>query len=230
MAEPHSFLEFLLRLNRKERFFVVAAATGSMAMEGPAFRLAEDFRAALGRRLGLSVPSSALGFMDYHLDWLHAAATLASRGAGWPDEPLPNEPPNRVARGTQEDIDFVVCFEREGEATLILLEAKGHTAWTNSQVGSKLRRLTEIFGPGGDRVPGVHPILCLWSHAPAQQLVAEWPAWAKDSNGHHWLRLDDYRKQTKRLFRSNLAGKPDTQGNYWMVLPKEDPVAEPEVI
>lgn len=95
-------LTLLESFNRKERYFVVAQATGTARM-----RLGSEFHAELGERIGLSVPQSASVYLDYHLDWLFAAKAMVSgahdgehrecrerRGR----EPGGHRPPHRVPR------------------------------------------------------------------------------------------------------------------------------------
>lgn len=53
---------------------------------------------------------------------------------------------------TQEDIDFLIAFADKDDSSLVhlvMLEAKGVTGWSNSQLARKARRLNAIFGNDG---------------------------------------------------------------------------------
>lgn len=71
----NALLDYIDKFNRKERFFLFTYATGN-----PDFRLSEEFRGALGKELGVDIPADAKGYIDYHLDWLHAAVVLSGNG------------------------------------------------------------------------------------------------------------------------------------------------------
>ena len=179
-----TFLQTLEALNRKERFFLVGAALGN-----PTFRLSKTFRKSLAAAsIGQTVPSDALVFMDYHLDWIHAAAVVHAGLTANVHGAYLNDP--RVSTGNQEDIDLVVAYEAAGRAHLILLEAKAETGWTNKQLDSKALRLKAIFGPDGGQVPGVVPHFSLMSPRPPQQLeTAHWPTWMLFEGKPAWMPL-----------------------------------------
>src|SRR4051812_23440982 len=73
--QPMIFLEYLRRLNRKERFFLVGMALGN-----PSFELAPAFRDLIGGALGLKIPHDSFVAMDYHLDWIYASLEIARTG------------------------------------------------------------------------------------------------------------------------------------------------------
>ena len=50
--------------------------------------------------------------------------------------------------GNQEDIDLLIAFEKQAKTHLVLVEAKGGTAWGNDQLRSKASRLQHIFAKG----------------------------------------------------------------------------------
>ena len=175
-----SLLETIESLNRKERYFLFAHVTGN---RDDGLALAPGFLQRLGEALHLEfpIPDDAKGFVDYHMDWLHAAVLMArepTAGTIHPNTPC-------VSTGTQEDIDLLVAFERTGVTWLLLVEAKAEASWTNGQVGSKSRRLARIFGNGPiDPVGPVQPRFCLMSPQPPTKLSpqdgedgAEWPKW-----------------------------------------------------
>src|SRR5687767_8811818 len=133
-----SVIEFLKAFNRKERFFLVGHALGN-----PGFLLSEDFRQDLETALRVRVPQDAFVAMDYHLTWIYAAVVLGSQGF---DASSPKAiPAQDNASGTivrnQEDVDLLAAFEDAGTTHIVILEAKGVTGWTNSQMASKARRL-----------------------------------------------------------------------------------------
>ena len=182
-----TLLDDIEAFNRKERYFLFTyAANGDSS-----FPLSAKFREELGGQLGIEIPADAKGYIDYHLDWIHAAVFLASRNAG--DGPHDNLRPGaqktgnprdwqRVSTGNQEDIDLVVAFEQDGITWLVLVEAKGVGSWTNKQVQSKLRRLRNI---DSDMTPeakaSIQLRLCLASPKESLGLVPEadtqWPEW-----------------------------------------------------
>ena len=121
-----NLVQALERFNRKERYWLIQAALGPAARH-----LDAAFRDGLQAATGVEVPADAWWAMDYHLDWgVGAMAMLSgpSNGRG------PHANAERLVEGTQEDIDLVVAF---GE-TLILIEAKGESSWSNAQFHSRV--------------------------------------------------------------------------------------------
>jgi hypothetical protein len=204
-----TFLLNLEALNRKERFFLIGAALGN-----PTFRLSDKFRESLSESpLRLSVPSDALVFMDYHLDWIHAATFLHARGDSFKAPRHDNAA--RVSTGTQEDIDLVIAYEEVGLIHLILLEAKAESGWTNKQMQSKVARLTSIFGMDGRAVRGIAPHFSLVSPRPPQQLAfASWPTWMLADGKPAWMHLHVPPGRV-RLEGCNDIGKPDSARPYF---------------
>ncbi|MER9920916.1 MULTISPECIES: hypothetical protein [unclassified Mesorhizobium] len=94
----------------------------------------------------MDIPAGAWWAIDYHIDWLFGALVLdGTTDIDWA-APLENpvvshsaEPPLRLIRGTHEDFDLIIAFDR----TIVLIEAKGVTSWGNDQVKSKHQRLRE---------------------------------------------------------------------------------------
>lgn len=99
--------------------------------------------------------------MDYHLDWLRAALWCTSNE--WPGTvetefspvaraaAIEAAPQQHDVMGNQEDIDLLVLIEDELMTYLVLVEAKGDTSFSRSQLGSKLARLKLILD--GEHVP-----------------------------------------------------------------------------
>ena len=172
-------IEHLRSFNRKERFILLREALGRDA-------LGDAFRRRLGDCIGKEVPAGAFVAMDYHLDWLQMALYLAAH----PSHPkrIPND---HLVSGNQEDADLVVAFDSDSTTHVVLVEAKVETNWTNSQLKSKARRLSRIFGEGR---PGVHlatPHYVLASPEPPPPGIstAEWPEWMKPRNEPVWMKL-----------------------------------------
>jgi hypothetical protein len=128
--------------NAKERFALVSHILGNAHFEPAA-----DFMRSITELYGVSsAPYDIYGAMDYHLDWLYAALLNPEVGA-----PMPlvlDEDGCGPVTGSQEDIDFLVCFsvdEKSVDAAqpvtyLVLIEAKGVTNWGTPQLASKLAR------------------------------------------------------------------------------------------
>lgn len=203
-------IELLESFNRKERFFLISQALGS-------FALSDDFRRELGGVLGLAIPHGAFTAMDYHLDWLAAALHAHDHGTV---EGIFDNQGQQVIRGTQEDVDLLVAFQDRGLFHLVLVEAKGATGWTNKQMRSKADRLAQIFGPEGDRYPGVVPHICLVSPRPPQQLKAsDWPGWMSRKDGSYiWLKLT-FPEERVMVTRCDAGGRPSAEGEHFHIIP-----------
>lgn len=104
-------------------------------------------------------PQCIYAAMDYHLEWLHAALWSVRRPASdgkavpiWPDREGPIRAPEQFdIMGNQEDADLVVVIEDRGHAYLVLIEAKGDSSFSRTQLASKLTRLKLILDR--DHVP-----------------------------------------------------------------------------
>lgn len=83
-------------------------------------------------------------------------------------------------KGNQEDVDLLVAFEDGTTTHVILVEAKGDTAWSNKQMKSKAERLRVAFDGINDTVK---PHFAFISPSPPQHLITEgWPNWISTSN------------------------------------------------
>lgn len=203
-------IELLESFNRKERFFLISQALGNS-------QLSDDFRIKLSGAMGLTIPQGAFIAMDYHLNWLTAA--LYAYECGNIDRIFDN-PHQQVVKGNPEDTDLLVAFKDREQYHIVLVEAKGAKSWTNKQMQSKADRLTEIFGSGGDRYPGVVPHFCLSSPRPPQRLRAdEWPGWMCNDDGTYiWLEL--YFPQNRIMVtRCDANGNQSARGNYFRIMP-----------
>ena len=159
MSDLVELMEFF---NRKERFLLIRQALGT-------FRLIDDFRTKLGRAIDLTIPQAAFIAIDYHLDWL--AAALHAHKSRSPNGIFENAN-QEVVGGNQQDIDLLIAFDEGEKSHVVLVEAKGATGWSNSQMQSKAKRLRQIFGSDGECYPGVVPHFCLLSPRPPQHLQA----------------------------------------------------------
>jgi len=204
-----TMIENLRKLNRKERFFLVGMALGNQE-----FRLSEVFRKELSEKFRVSVVESAFVAMDYHMNWMYAAAALTY------EKPLINriyDNTNKVIDGTQEDVDLVVAFEDQSSLIhLILLEAKGVTAFSNKQFEHKMNRLQSIFGEDGRKWLKVKPYFGLVSPKPPARLIYDvCPQWLKIDNAIPWFEMPI--KDRITVFGCDYLGKPDQQRAFWSV-------------
>ena len=148
-------IDNLKAFNRKERFILLHKALG---FTDQSFRLGKAFRKELSRQLPGTVPPDAFVAMDYHLDWLQMAMYLTDhpRRSG----PIKND---NLVEGNQMDIDLLVAFENADKTHVVLVEAKGDTAWNNDQLSRKVERLRLIFRSGGPGTESVKPYFVMMS-------------------------------------------------------------------
>lgn len=159
------------------------------------------------------VPADAFVAMDYHLDWICVALTLA-RGAS-EDAVHPND---GGITGNQEDVDLLVAYEAQGATHLVLLEAKAETGWTNKQMTSKAARLRALFGDDGERWPGVRVHFSLVSPKKPERLESEaWPGWMTDGDGPRWMGLE-VPGGLRRVERCDGGGRASAEGEWFRVL------------
>jgi hypothetical protein len=208
-----TLLDHLREFNRKERFYFIGMALGNTN-----FRLSREFRKALGDALELRVPEDAFAAMDYHLDWIAASLHLAAYG----DRPGPYLRDPRLVAATQEDVDLVVAYPEANSYHLIMLEAKGVTAYSNGQFRSKIERLNAVFFEGGAaKSARAIPHFALVSpREPLQLDYSKCAPWMLAPNGRvAWLRLK-LPPVLKKVFRCYQDGKISQQGNHWKVVPE----------
>lgn len=202
----------LRNFNSKERYFLIGQALGN-----PAFKLTSDFRRLLGQAVGFVIPEEAWAAMDYHIDWLCAALTLASDE----DSGTVHANAERMIRANQEDFDLIVAFDTQVVSHIVFVEAKGVTGWGNDQVASKLQRLKQIFGHDGRRWLCRTPHFVMMSpRRPTSRLdMASWPVWAKPNGQVVWLPLN-VPKELVRVSRCDAQGHACKGGNRWTALPR----------
>lgn len=206
----------LRAFNRKERFFLIGLALGNQD-----FTLSEAFRRQLNETFHLQVPEDAFAAMDYHLEWLYASLSLASRGVvlsakGAASEPCLNT--EKIIKGNQEDLDFLVAYQAKDGCHIVLLEAKAYTGWNNKQMCCKAARLGAIFGDDGNRWQSVVPHFAIISpRKPIHLEHQDWPAWMS-AKGPVWIPISLPPGRYK-VTRCEPRGKQNEHGGYWRAQP-----------
>lgn len=205
-----AMIEYLEKLNRKERFFLIGVVLGT-----PKFKLDPVFRQKLSDKFCVIVPDAAFVAMDYHLNWIFAAAALSF---GHPILERIYDNKDGVIDGTQEDIDLLIAFEDEsGLSHLIMLEAKGVTAFNNTQFEHKIERFKNIFGEKGDRWPKVKPYFGLVSPRESKGLhYDQCPSWLKVDDKIPWFKMC-IPQDRLTLFGCDKHGKPNKRRDFWTV-------------
>lgn len=220
-----NIVEALRQFNRKERYWLIRNALGPSSGQ-----LGEDFRNAIGALLGIQIPEDAWWAMDYHLDWLVGALAL-ERGKQKVGDALPNpdtsvnKEPVALVQGNQEDIDLVVAFGN----TLILIEAKGDTSWSNTQLKSKVRRLEVILGPTGTAESTLSRMsvrFILMSPNPSTRLVRgndqPWPVWMLKDGNLMWIPMRMAEAGQEPAFLKVVRckdkdGSVGKEGSHWKI-------------
>lgn len=177
------------------------------------------------------MPADALVCMDFHLDWVYVALVMANDpGREWYGAPLGRDGHGVNINANQEDIDLLVAFDEEETTHLILVEAKGVTSWTNSQLRSKAARLDLIFEPAsapcdgaGRGWPGVRPHFVMTSprRKPCGVTTESSPSWMTGADGELvWMPLPiaDDLVQVERY--DEVGGRASKTGMCWRVRPK----------
>ena len=195
---------------------MVAQALACSNSGEPAFSLSDSFRDQLEAKIDVAIPlEPELVFvaMDYHLDWLQAALTLAHSQDG--KFQFSNEgDKGPVIEGTQEDVDLLVAFKAGETFHLILVEAKAYSGWTNKQLSSKAKRLRTIFGQDGKKWSDVQPYF--WAMGPNDpnesgrlrlQCLPEWMR--KNDRKLQWLRLRLPERERRKVSRFDKHEDPD---------------------
>ncbi|MFG1242348.1 hypothetical protein V5F31_08195 [Xanthobacter sp. V7C-4] len=218
-------VQLLRRFNRKERYWLLMDALGVSAC-----RLSEDYRDRLGKVLEphipkIHIPEDAWWAMDYHFDWLHAALewfscseTPADQLSAW-DNPM-QAGGKRPIQGNQEDIDLIVAFG----STLLLIEAKGEGAWSQSQMESKAKRIAALPRP---KELTVRLLLTGRADSPKKIAKGKWwdeipPELKNNQDEPTYLQLSSFRDGNSfcRVIRCNEAKKPNKEGDFWAILPQ----------
>lgn len=201
-------INFLERLNRKERYFVLAHATGVRDLS-----IGQQFRKELSDAIGVEVPESARLFMDYHFDWLISSLRLAY------DQParlfFKNSP--KEVMGNQEDLDLLVAFEERQVTHLVMIEAKAATSWLTEQLRSKVNRLEKIFREGEVWEGHVEPHLVLMSPGePSADVTKVLSRWDKSHGPTPWIQLN-YRNERLVVERTMADKRPSKTGRHYLI-------------
>lgn len=211
-------VEALKKFNRKERYWVIRNALGNRSDQ-----LGEMFRQNLQQTIGIEIPEDSWWAIDYHIDWLVGALALFADDAVVA-KPQPNG--NSLVKGNQEDIDLVVAFG----STLVLIEAKGETSWSNSQLNSKLPRLEAILEAdfqGLYQQQKLSVYFVLMSPKRSKRLLRPgglpWPSWMAAKDGTpFWmpLQLADGRESPSffKVTRCRKNGDVSELGQSWKVI------------
>lgn len=206
-------IDLLSQFNRKERFFLIRQALGNAD-----FSLSSAFREEFSAKIGIEVPHGAFVAMDYHLDWI-AASLRAYRQSGSICRPFSNS--DQEVNGTQQDVDLLIAFNTEETSHIVLIEAKGYSAWDNSQMREKAHRLSALFGQDGKRHhPEVIPHFFLMSSKKPNGLNRDsWPAWMQNAQ---WLKLNlDYPRL--KVTRCDPCGEPSRDGDHFCIKEAKEP-------
>ena len=211
MPAMNDLLDLLESLNRKERFFLVGNA-----LDNKSFSLGTLYRSKLEKCAGVSIPVDAWVAMDYHLDWIAAAVHLAT--AKNISSSLLENPGQHIVRGNQEDVDLIVGFGTQSNTSLILIEAKGATAWSKSQMDSKVKRLGEIFGTDQFTNPDIKPILVLTSPKPPTEKLGamKWSKWMTKEGSPRWMPMTMPKR--RQLIRCDENGTSDAKGQHAKII------------
>ena len=148
----------LMLLNAKERFHLFMKLTDSKQLQ-----LGEDFKQAFYEKTKISIPKNAFVAIDYHLTWLYAALTIDVE-----NDTSEQEIDFELITRTQEDMDALIAFKKDGTTYIILIEAKLYCSWGSRQLLSKLKRLDKIFDTC--KYP-IQPILILMSPKESKALL-----------------------------------------------------------
>ncbi|WMN59590.1 hypothetical protein NI389_15640 [Pseudoalteromonas xiamenensis] len=204
-------IEQLAAFNSKERFYLLGYILGNRS-----FSPSSEFLSQLEEALGISFPDALFCAMDYHLDWIYAALCKT-----YQPQSLYNNNHGEV-KGQQEDVDFLIAFERNRHVHLICIEAKGVTGWSNAQTISKADRLRTIFGAIGKNWLNVTPYFVLMSPTRPQKLtIAPLLGWATSPpSGYHWIELS-IPKTLQKVTRCDSLGQANQDGGYWCVTKRQ---------
>jgi hypothetical protein len=167
-------------------------------------------RLALKEKLDLRVPKDpghVFWALDYQLDWVLVALTLAYRSR-------PDGVYKDLINRNQEDTDLLIAYKQGKTTHLVFIEAKLESPWTNKQWVHKSTSLKALFPKGYEqRWPGVRPHLLLMSPKRPAGLKTEHlkgVTWMRGPDGniaHREFSAADRMKAAK--FRSTPEGEFD---------------------
>lgn len=217
-VDTSDLINNLKLFNAKERFFLVGHILGNRD-----FRPSDCFIDQLSNLLGIDIPTNVFAAMDYHLDWLYASLVRTQLGKqiNYLNPPVSEDDQNGpgIVQGNQEDLDFVIAFNSDGKCHIVILEAKGVTGWTNSQMASKVKRLKAIFGHNqGVRFLDVVPHFVMISpKLPSDNIKTEgWPEWMLKDNKPIYMEMP-IPKNLLAVSRCDGEGIKSADGKSWCV-------------
>lgn len=185
-----------------------------------------DFRSRVAKVTGLDkIPKDAWWSSEYPFNSLVGALTLHSQGDAHIERPAPNSANGNLLaliKGGREDFDFIISFQNE----LILIEAKGYTAWGNEQVSNKLERLRILYeyymGLPHINDERVKLHLVITSPSRPQRLSAQWPSWACRGQVPPWMPMGvaDITDGMLWTVRCDANGARTIDGNHWRISKK----------
>lgn len=206
MKQMNDLVKTLERFNRKERYWLIRNALRESSQN-----LGGTFTEKLSAVLGITIPGDAWWAMDYHLDWLIGALHLLKRGKV--DVPEANDD---LIAGTQQDMDLVIAFER----TLILIEAKADTSWSNEQLNEKVARFKQIFDVERNLIGDLQIYFVLMSPKESEGIKPEsgnWPSWMTNGNNEPLFLKLEMPSDFLRVVRCDTNGKSDKNGGSWKI-------------
>jgi hypothetical protein len=205
----NDLVSFLESFNRKERYWLLRLALGEEV------GLAPDFLKKLGQVCGgILIPEGAWWAIDYHLDWISGALHIYCGG----EVGAPEVWDERIVSSSQQDVDLIVAFGR----TVILIEAKGDTAWSNDQLEEKRGRLELIFGKYNNGLCDVHIVL-VSPREPVKVHALSKP-WTLVKEGVSaqvkpvWMELPMGKGSFLKTTRSDHLGKSSSKGDRWTIV------------
>ena len=219
------FVENLRKFNRKERFYLIGMALGNQD-----FAISKEFTSLLRNTFkgsGIDFHDRWFAAMDYHIDWIYASLLLSSEATATAKtvDGIPVYPRDKAGKcitATQQDIDFVLAFGDEADASLthlIMLEAKGATGWTNSQLSEKAERLAAIFGHEGKRWKyiALPHFVIISPRKPSKRLnVNGFPEFMVPNGDLLWLEMP-MPEGLQKITRCDDNTKETQHGNFWKV-------------
>lgn len=212
--------------NRKERGLLFQAITDSVddaEAHGPSLRISAAWAARVTQATGWTVPLNAWMGIDYHLSWLHGALAWAA-GQAWPGQPhnfpgTGDDPAAMLVTGNQEDADVLLCWvDAPGATRIVVIEAKAFTSWSNTQMTSKLSRLSKILHAAQSAGLVIEMKVVLASPRRHKHLqTADWPTFAIGPDSEPmWMELpvSGLRLMTERC---GETGKPSAVATTWRI-------------
>jgi hypothetical protein len=209
-------IENLKSFNRKERFYLVGQMLGN-----PDFRMDDKQLDKISELIYTQIPREYFAAMDYHLDWIYASLRLTENNTDIAFKRNFIEKDgikiDYQISGTQEDVDFLLAFvDHENTTHIVMIEAKGDSYFSNSQLDSKNKRFKAIFG-NEDTWPNVKPHFLICSPKEPQKINIEEPAYfIFKSSKLLWLELDMGDGKNK-VTRCNKDDEACNDGKHWKV-------------